>query len=1020
MTLFRTITTCLLYLLFSQILGAQEKFLITHFGTENGLPSNGIKGLQWDEEAGFLWIATEAGIVRYNGIDFKTFTAEDDSHISNNRVLYLLKNNAGKIYTADKRGAIFKIDKNRLVYKEVNTINDSLNNHFTLNVSDKLYNHGITHQSGFIIALTYDKIIPLNDTSCLIIKNDLLYLFSTSLNIPEVVSLPGIIVRSGFTIGDDLFLVNDHKEIFKFELFTRTLVPIAVSFPHNSSLTSEDNLFFWENGIRLPILLNRNTMWQLNYSEGKLQARQICDTIPFNIRTKVIQYNENTNTIFLGTDSKGIYIIKKNTLESLINKNPAVNQRVSYYSQIELSNGNVLTNEGHIIGNNKSTPSKLPIDSSFSTYIYRAGDSVLWYFANNKKLGYNCLHKYDYKSNITKVFEKIRSQGLAAMTIVDNNLIIVNQEGIWKLVADSLALIDNRIQSESLGFSFDINEFSPGILDIATCNILYSYNLRNAQLDTIYESPDFCIRTLWVYKDYLFFGTYGNGLFIYKNGKVKALPLDKNKYLLFTHCFIEDDYGFCWISTNRGLFKVKIEDMIAAFESDATSVYYHYFGSNDGMVMTEMNGGCTPCAIELKNKTISFPTMEGLLWVDPEEAKPVLSYGKIFIDEISVNDKKISEDSLEILRLPAANGEIKIRLAYPAWENRENVYLWYQLDDTLNWKQINPADETLLRFVNLSPGDHHLRIRKLKGFGINNYTYTDIRFSVARLWFHRWWFYVAAGLLAFGIVWLIFRIRTNQYKISQRKLEKQVAEKTKELKEQNAILEKNDQIKTRLISIINHDIITPLKFLSATGNKLVERKKMMSPEIQDETILEMAQTSKELQTLSTNILNWIKYQNEGRGLVKESFNLYELAEQVLAVLGPVAHQKNIKIINSVPNEANVYQFFEPLKILLYNIVSNAINFSEKGAITINGKQTADHITLSITDEGIGMTQEQIKNITSDKLMIHAVKTGGGKGNGLGYLIIKDLLKVIGGTIKIESAAGNGTTISIRFLAVEKK
>src|SRR5579859_1818044 len=48
-------------------------FSIQHFSTDNGLPSNGIKGLQWDEKTGFLWIATEAGVARYNGADFQVF-----------------------------------------------------------------------------------------------------------------------------------------------------------------------------------------------------------------------------------------------------------------------------------------------------------------------------------------------------------------------------------------------------------------------------------------------------------------------------------------------------------------------------------------------------------------------------------------------------------------------------------------------------------------------------------------------------------------------------------------------------------------------------------------------------------------------------------------------------------------------------------------------------------------------------------------------------------------------------------
>ena len=108
------------------------------------------------------------------------------------------------------------------------------------------------------------------------------------------------------------------------------------------------------------------------------------------------------------------------------------------------------------------------------------------------------------------------------------------------------------------------------------------------------------------------------------------MPLDKRRYLLYAHCFIPDDDGYCWISTNRGLFKAKVDELINAYEKNSSTVYYHYFGKNDGMDMIEMNGGCTPCALQLRNKTLSFPTMDGLLWVDPEKAKPILPDGEIF------------------------------------------------------------------------------------------------------------------------------------------------------------------------------------------------------------------------------------------------------------------------------------------------------------------------------------------------------------------------------------------------------
>ncbi len=117
-------------IVFNHIINAQipATFQTRHYTTENGLPSNGIKGLEWDEETGFLWVATEAGIVRFNGIDFKTYTNKNTPFIGSERFRLIVRNNKGIIYAADEYGNILKVRQNELVLydktikeKKVNT-----------------------------------------------------------------------------------------------------------------------------------------------------------------------------------------------------------------------------------------------------------------------------------------------------------------------------------------------------------------------------------------------------------------------------------------------------------------------------------------------------------------------------------------------------------------------------------------------------------------------------------------------------------------------------------------------------------------------------------------------------------------------------------------------------------------------------------------------------------------------------------------------------------------------------------
>jgi signal transduction histidine kinase len=427
-----------------------------------------------------------------------------------------------------------------------------------------------------------------------------------------------------------------------------------------------------------------------------------------------------------------------------------------------------------------------------------------------------------------------------------------------------------------------------------------------------------------------------------------------------------------------------------------------------------MNGGCTPCALQMKSGTISFPTMDGLLWVEPESALTILPTGSIYIDEIRTDNKKMSPDSLALKSLPANTKEIEVNLAFPAWCNKENIYIDYNLNNSGKWERLNIDNDPVIRLYGLAPGNYSLRIRKINGFGPSNYSYNEIHFTIATPWYQQWWFFVLVLLLAISLGRLFVKLRTRQYEISQLKLEAQVYEKTKQLLLKNEILEKNDTIKTRLISIISHDMITPLKFLTVAGKNLLQKRELMSEELQKQTIGEITNTSQDLQLLSTNILNWIKYQNEDRRLLKETFNVRELIGQVVGVLNSWAKQKGLQISNELEGNQILYQYAEPLRILVYNLVSNAINFSEKGSIVIRSHHETDHLVISVGDQGIGMTAEQVENIMGDQVIISTARTDSRKGHGLGYLIIKDLIRMIGAEIKINSEPGKGTDVAVRI------
>src|ERR1700744_6628695 len=83
-------------------LAAQPTYHIQRFTTDNGLPSNGIKGLQWDSHTGFLWIATEAGIARSNGADLLLFTRSNSPDMYSERMIFRRNRWLGPLFSTDE------------------------------------------------------------------------------------------------------------------------------------------------------------------------------------------------------------------------------------------------------------------------------------------------------------------------------------------------------------------------------------------------------------------------------------------------------------------------------------------------------------------------------------------------------------------------------------------------------------------------------------------------------------------------------------------------------------------------------------------------------------------------------------------------------------------------------------------------------------------------------------------------------------------------------------------------------
>lgn len=264
------------------------------------------------------------------------------------------------------------------------------------------------------------------------------------------------------------------------------------------------------------------------------------------------------------------------------------------------------------------------------------------------------------------------------------------------------------------------------------------------------------------------------------------------------------------------------------------------------------------------------------------------------------------------------------------------------------------------------------------------------------------------------------RIETERQKaILERNsiLEEQVSRRTEELLGKTKIAEnltaelrESNTLKDRLLSILAHDLKSPLTQLQ--GLITLSEKAFTRDELNHLLGQIEKQVNRTIGLLNTLLL-WAQSQSSGFNIKNTPINLFDLAQRKLAYFEGDASQKKINMINAVPGKLLVRTDPDIISLLLHNLVFNAIKFSSDGdSVTVTAQyDNQNRLIISVSDTGIGMTKEELDLVLGNSLY---TKTGTAteQGTGLGLKICKDMIAKMGGRIYGSSSVGEGTTFEL--------
>ena len=994
---------------------AQNSYYVINYTSRNGLPQNSIKSMILDS-TGFLWMATESGLVRFDGINFRVYNTLNSPELLSDRIFSIHKTFSNEIVMTNTFGSLYQItphgirviavgNNNSILFYGIKGILPSADFYINTNQPDYVYFKKLQ------IPVNPLVIFAVSQSKYYVRTFDGLALFDNSVKQNEII-LKEKNPKIYFNIGKQLFFFSNSNELYLIDPQLRKISTCKIEgdlkgIIENSNVVI-DNVFNADNNSdNCLIIKNYLIEYSFNPHTQSLETKLICDKLPVNTIIRALIYNKAKHFIAVGTDTKGLFFFKEQKVKTMRYLHPERNTNNSYYAQIVLDSNTILSNwqrEFSIAGVKKS-------DKVFAGFdintIHQDKQNNVWYGLNGK------FYKYQLNSNQNKLIDSTRDNQPHAL-LDEGNYIWIGTEKNISYIKDDILYPYYEIKNNNFNtIPLSILRGPDSLLWFCNFTGVYRLNTHNRTIDTIHELSGQFARTLYRVNDMVFIGTYGSGYYVFQNNKITKMPLDRNNNLSQVHAFISDTNGFLWMSTNKGLYKVQLKEISHYLSENTTEVYYYYYGEESGIENTEFNGGNDPPVVALNNGYFSFPSMDGLVWFNPYEMITINATEKILIDQVLVNGEKVNYS--DVLYIPAGTQNLTIDFATSYWGSSNNLLLEYMLSGyNKHWQPINAADRSLV-FSNLPYGNYQLVIRKKSGFGYNNFESFMLPISVMPRYYETLWFKLFIFLCLILLLIVVSRLYASNIKKRNLVLELKVEERTKELSFVNEQLKKSVSVKDKLISILSHDIITPLRFITMVARKGGSSSNVNEVEQLHQIIDDIKNASQKLHNNAQNILNWIKHQNKRISVNYTHVAVAALADDVTELLLELASSKQVEIINNISSEDIIKTDKNILAIILNNLISNAIKFTAKGSITIDSKHDVTNYIIAVSDTGTGMSREQIDQIQhkiKSKTITVANPSSGSNGNGLGYIIISELIEILHGTLTIESIVNKGTTVKI--------
>ncbi len=1036
-----------------------ESNQINKFSTEQGLSSNTVHTILQDRK-GFIWVATEEGLNKFDGKNFTHFSVNSGRYsLSHNRTQALLLTPDGNIWagTSDglniydyKADSIVKVRTNtsplRLVYNDITSLTLSADQ---LKTWIGTYGNGINYfdwkQQKFF-ALRLPKIghaAPLlvmslleDDNKRLWIgtQNDGVFMYELSTKRLTHYPLPdnALFIRTIFQDSFHRIWFGTSKGIYLYNETTNSLelvnypTPLstisigAIAEDHSGNLWIGTEGFLMHFSVR-SFSMNVKFPYQIN-SYGESSEQLNCPSINS-------LFTDQDNNVWIGTAWGGVNMLKGTPNKFKLLKHDSGSRNTLPASPItalcsdggeNLYIGTMGTDKigscslNVITGKINAFPFEKKIPGLIYQAIFLDSNQNLWFGTYNSGLiktnkeGSGFIHFVSDPTNQNSLQE---NDVRCIYQTRDGNIWVGTSGGLYKIGQSKLLVTSiNRINTRS------IKESKDGTLWLGTYGSgVITYSQKNNQINyhpTIF-SPHI-ISDILIVGDTIWLATPGEGLMVYnqRNKTGKIYTTSNGLISNYINSLENDNRGRIWLGTPKGISKL-----------NPKTNEIENFNTQDGIQAREFSDRSST---KLAGGLLAFGGFGGLNIFDPtnvtknDKCPPVIFTKLMVFNELitpsesrhkfSPLKENISLATKIVLNYNQSVFTIEfIGINYNA--NQKIQYAYFLEGSDQRWNHLGVQNNVTFR--NLPPGRYVFKVKASSPDAVwSDANIASIIIVIRPPWWATWWAYliyvsIAGVIIYFVWVFLTIRIRTS----NDLKIERAKREKDEEL----------HQEKLQFFTNISHEFRTPLTLIIGPLEIMHKEETQVEKKAHINLILRNA---KRLLEMVNQLLDFRKAERGQLKLKVQWRDMIENLNEIVTSFNELKIQKNI-LFEFFHHEPVLMAWYDVdfLNKSLFNLLSNAFKFTpNNGRITLSLSLTNDLmnnriVEILVTDNGKGIPALEIESIF-ERFFQGKDQGSIQQGSGIGLHLTKKLIELHHGTIEVESTPNVETNFKIT-LPIEK-